>query len=107
MAIHIRRREFVVTVGSAAHAQQGQLRRVGVLIGLATDDPETKSRIAAFLQGMEKQGWSEGHNLYYRSTIAGLAQTQTANASGRTPVGMVKLRQTAIESALTKGLSGA
>jgi putative tryptophan/tyrosine transport system substrate-binding protein len=66
----LKRREFITLLGGAAavwplvaRAQQGRLRRVGVVVGLAADDPETKSRIGAFLQGMEKQGWSEGRNL--------------------------------------------
>src|SRR3989442_5792617 len=39
------------------------MRRIGVLVGLAEDDPETKARLAAFRQGLEKRGWSEGRNV--------------------------------------------
>jgi ABC-type uncharacterized transport system substrate-binding protein len=70
MAIHIRRREFIVALGSAvawplaARAQQPErVRRIGVLTGLVEDDPENQARLAAFRLGLEKHGWSEGHNV--------------------------------------------
>jgi ABC transporter substrate binding protein len=76
--------EFITLLGSAAawpltaHAQQPeQIRRVGVLVGLAENDPEIKARLAGFRQGLEKFGWSEGSNLRidYRFAPAG-AQAQ-------------------------------
>lgn len=53
------------------------MRRIGVLIGFAEDDPEAKARLAAFRQGLEKRGWSEGRNVRidYRYAPAG-AQAQ-------------------------------
>jgi putative tryptophan/tyrosine transport system substrate-binding protein len=65
----MKRREFIAGLGAAAwplavRAQQGErLRRVGVLVGLAEDDPETQGRLAAFREGMQQRGWSEGRNL--------------------------------------------
>jgi len=66
----MKRREFIVGLGGtvawplAARAQQAErVRRVGVLIGLEPDDPETQARIAAFRQGMQEWGWREGRNL--------------------------------------------
>ena len=46
-------------------------------MGLAEDDPETKARLAAFRQGLEKRGWSEGRNVHidYRFAPA-IAQMQ-------------------------------
>jgi putative ABC transport system substrate-binding protein len=50
----MRRREFVILLGGgatvawplAARAQQAdRMRRIGVLMGLAEDDPETKARL--------------------------------------------------------------
>ena len=35
----------------AAHAQQSDVRRIGVLMPAAADDPELQARIGAFLQG--------------------------------------------------------
>jgi putative ABC transport system substrate-binding protein len=67
----MRRRDFITLVGGsavawplAARAQQsGQMRRIGVLMALARDDPEAQARIAAFVEGLQKLGWTEGHNL--------------------------------------------
>ncbi len=67
----MRRRDFIKAVaGSAAawplavRAQQGERkRRVGVLMGLAADDPEAQDRIAAFEQGLQQLGWTDGGNL--------------------------------------------
>jgi ABC transporter substrate binding protein len=38
-------------------------RRIGVLIGQAADDPQGKPRVAAFLQGLQQLGWTEGRNV--------------------------------------------
>src|SRR5215470_15765087 len=70
MAIHIRRRQFIVTLGGAAawplaaYAQQSErVRRIGVLMNTASDDAEGQARIAAFLQGLQQLGWTVGHNV--------------------------------------------
>jgi putative tryptophan/tyrosine transport system substrate-binding protein len=48
----------------AARAQQGdRIRRVGVLMGYAEDDPESQSWLAAFKQRLTALGWTEGRNL--------------------------------------------
>lgn len=77
----MRRREFIMLLGCtaairplAARAQQPErVRRVGVLVGLAENDPEMKERIAGLRQGLEKLGWVEGSNLRidYRFAPAG------------------------------------
>ena len=67
----MRRRKFITLLGGAAvtwplvaRAQQGErLRRIGVLMAFAEDDPEAKARLAAFRQGLEKRGWSEGRDV--------------------------------------------
>ena len=66
----MRRREFITLVGSAAvvplvaGAQQSEsMRRVGVLMSTAADDREGQARIAAFRQGLQKLGWTEGQNV--------------------------------------------
>jgi putative ABC transport system substrate-binding protein len=66
----IRRRDFITLLGGAAawplaaRAQQpGGMRRIGVLMNLAVDDPESQARIIAFVQGLQQLGWAEGRNL--------------------------------------------
>jgi putative ABC transport system substrate-binding protein len=66
----MRRREFITLLGGAAawplgaQAQQrGAMRRVGVLMNVAADDPESTARIAAFLKELQQLGWSDGRNL--------------------------------------------
>jgi putative tryptophan/tyrosine transport system substrate-binding protein len=67
----LKRREFVTLLGGvaaawplAARAQQPErMRRIGVLINLAADDPEGQAREAAFLQGLQQLGWTDGRNL--------------------------------------------
>jgi putative ABC transport system substrate-binding protein len=66
----MRRRDFITLLGGAAawplaaRAQQGErVRRVGVLLAFAEDDPGAKVRLAAFRQGLEKRGWSEGRDV--------------------------------------------
>ena len=39
------------------------MRRIGVLMSLAADDPEAQARIAAFLQGLQQLGWTDGRNV--------------------------------------------
>ena len=67
----MRRRTFIALVGGAAvawplaaRAQQGErMRRIGVLIGATADDPDAQVRYAAFLQGLQQLGWTDGRNV--------------------------------------------
>jgi putative ABC transport system substrate-binding protein len=75
----IKRREFITLLGGAAaawplaaRAQQGnRMRRIGVLLTLATDDPEGQARIAAFLHGLQQLGWTDGRNVQIDTRWAG------------------------------------
>jgi putative ABC transport system substrate-binding protein len=65
----MRRRDLITLIGGAtawplaAHAQQpDQVRRIGVLMHLAADDPEGQARFTAFLQGLQQLGWTDGRN---------------------------------------------
>ena len=67
----MKRRQFITLLGSgaaawplAARAQQSErMRRIGVLMNLAADDPEAQVRLAAFHQGLQELGWTVGRNL--------------------------------------------
>jgi putative ABC transport system substrate-binding protein len=48
----------------AAHGQQHErMRRIGVLMNLASDDAEGQMRLAAFQQELQRLGWSVGENV--------------------------------------------
>jgi len=77
------RRQFITLIGSAtawplvARAQQpDRMRRIGTLQSLPADDPEAKARIAAFQQGLQQSGWSDGRNVQidYRWGASGDAE---------------------------------
>ena len=65
------RREFITLLGGAAaawplaaRAQSGErVRRIGALMYLAADDPESPARVAAFARGLQELGWIEGGNI--------------------------------------------
>jgi putative tryptophan/tyrosine transport system substrate-binding protein len=71
MAIHIRRREFIALLGGATAAwplaasaqQESRARRVGILLSAAATEAEYQAYLAAFVQEMQRLGWSEGQNL--------------------------------------------
>src|SRR4051812_45045174 len=66
----MRRREFLGVLGGtavawplAARAQQPErMRRIGMLMAAAADDPEFQARVAAFLQSLQQLGWVDGRN---------------------------------------------
>ena len=66
----MRRREFIGLLGGAAtwplaaRAQQSErMRRIGVLMNRTATDLEGRARIAAFQQGLQQLGWSDGRNI--------------------------------------------
>src|SRR6266436_1355762 len=67
----MKRRDFITLLGGAAgwplaaRAQQSERpQRVGMLIGVG-DDAQGQARLAAFRQGMQDLGWSEGRNIRF------------------------------------------
>src|SRR3954454_5829392 len=67
----MKRRDFIAFLGAGAAAwplavgaqQPERMRHIGVLVGLAEDDPESQARSAAFAQGLAQLGWAEGRNV--------------------------------------------
>ena len=66
----MKRRDFITTVASAiawpltVRAQQpDRIRRIGVFMNLAADDPQSSKEISAFLDGLRERGWAPGSSL--------------------------------------------
>jgi len=84
------RRAFITLLGGAAvtwplaaRAQQPErMRRIGVLMALFEDDPDSRPRVEAFQQGLEKLGWTLGRNVRidYRWARGDLEGTRAAVA---------------------------
>src|SRR5262245_50811855 len=96
MAIHIRRREFIFTLGGvaawplAARAQQQaeRMRLIGVLMGGPKSDPEDQARLAAFLDELHQLGWTDGRNVRIETRYAvgaDLYRTYAAELLGLAP----------------------
>ena len=75
----MRRRDFVALAGIVAAgwpftagAQQGErVRRIGVLLPAAADDPDFQAWLGAFLQELARLGWSIGRNVRIDTRWAG------------------------------------
>ena len=75
----MKRRDFITLVGAiaagcpfAARAQQAaRLRRLGVLMSLAADDPRTKAQLAGLRDGLAQLGWVEGSTIHCDYRFAG------------------------------------
>ena len=66
----IKRRTFIAGLGSTAawpvvaRAQQPErMRRIGVLMSYAEDNPVGQARLTAFLEGLRQLGWADGRNV--------------------------------------------
>src|SRR5215813_10888482 len=66
----MKRREFITLIGGAAvwplagRAQQPErMRRIGVLMNMAADDPTGQTRLLAFAQALAQAGWTDGRNV--------------------------------------------
>jgi len=106
----MRRREFIAGLSGAAmwplvaNAQRSErMRRVGMLTGIADDDAQNEARNVAFLQELQKLGWTEGRNVRiemragagnpatirkYAAELVAL-EPDVIVGSGATPVGLL------------------
>jgi putative ABC transport system substrate-binding protein len=67
----MKRRAFITLLGGSAVAwplmasaqEREQMRRIGMLMPLPVDDPQSQRRATAFFKGLQKLGWTEGRNV--------------------------------------------
>jgi putative ABC transport system substrate-binding protein len=108
----MRRREFIALLGgiatwpAASRAQQvGHVRRVCVLMGLAASDPQGQVEAAAFKQGLQELGWTEGHNLESKYSWSG-GEPDRLQTSAKELIGLqcqvIVARSTPVVAALLK-----
>jgi putative tryptophan/tyrosine transport system substrate-binding protein len=75
----MRRRDFFTLLGGAAAAwplavraqQREKMRRIGVLLNAAADDPDFQAWVGAFQQGLAQAGWIIGRNVRIDTRWAG------------------------------------
>ena len=71
----MRRREFIAALGGAAawplvaRAQTERVRRIGVLMG--ADDTDLRASYAAFVEALQRLGWTDGRNVQIETRWAG------------------------------------
>jgi putative tryptophan/tyrosine transport system substrate-binding protein len=85
MAFNLGRRKFIAALGAAAawpltaQAQQAErMQRIGALFGVSADNAEGQADLAAFLQGLQQLGWTNGRNVHIdtRWTAGNAADTR-------------------------------
>jgi putative ABC transport system substrate-binding protein len=93
----MRRRTFIMLLGGAAVArplavraqQPDRVRRIAVLMNNAEGDPEGQARAAAFRQGLQALGWTEGKNLridwHWTAGDVGRIRSDVTELAGRPP----------------------
>jgi putative ABC transport system substrate-binding protein len=105
----MQRREFIkIIAGSAlvwplaAHAELGErVRRIGVLLARAADDPEATEDIGAFAQGLAELGWTIGRNVRIEYRYA----ANDPEASGKYAKEMVALAPDVVLAAGTPSVA--
>jgi putative ABC transport system substrate-binding protein len=75
----LKRRAVIKLLGGAAAAwplaaraqKDGQVRRVGVIMGFAENDEVWRAYLANFRQGLQELGWTEGRNIRFDYRFTG------------------------------------
>jgi putative ABC transport system substrate-binding protein len=85
----MKRRELITLFGGLAAAwplaaraqQEEQIPRIGVLLPNEKGDAQTRDRLKAFEQALQKLGWTDGSNLHIERRWAGTDQQQLRDAA--------------------------
>ena len=96
MSAKIKRRDFITLIGGAAawplaaRAQQREkMRRIGVLLNAAADDPDFQAWVGAFMQALALLGWTIGRNVRidtrWATANAGEIRRQAAELAALAP----------------------
>jgi putative ABC transport system substrate-binding protein len=102
----MRRREFITLVGGmvawpvAAWGQRAGMRRIGIIMNLAADDPEALHRITAFVQSLQQLGWTDGRNMQ----IIGRWAAGNADISRKYAAELVALGPDVVLASITPGV---
>src|SRR5438477_2733991 len=86
----MRRRDFITLLGGTAaswpltaRAQLEGVRRIGMLMAHAENDPEFLAYVAAFREGLQKLGWTEGRNIRIDSRWGALDDAESRQRSAK------------------------
>src|SRR5262249_61580170 len=87
----MRRRELITLLGGAAaawplaaRAQRGErMRQIGMLMAHSESDPEFEAYVAAFREGLQKLGWTEGRNIRIESRWGALDDAEVRQRSAK------------------------
>src|SRR5947209_11346736 len=86
----MKRRDFIAFLGGAAaawplavRAQRDRVRTIGVLMPHAESDPEFQAYLAAFREGLQKLGWTEGRNIRIDSRWGALDDAESRQRSAK------------------------
>ena len=82
----MRRRDFIAALGGAAAMPltaraQERVRFLGLLLGFREDDPDGRTRLAAFEQELKRLGWTSGGNLRTEYRFTADPQQRRRNAA--------------------------
>jgi putative ABC transport system substrate-binding protein len=69
--------------------QPNQVRRIGVLMAHAESDPEFQAYLAAFREGLQELGWTEGRNIRIDSRWGALDDAESRQRAAK---GLIALK---------------
>jgi putative tryptophan/tyrosine transport system substrate-binding protein len=109
----MRRRDFITIAGglavawplAAAAQQSGRVRRIGVIMNYAEDDPEGQARYSALLKRLKELGWGAGRDIQIDGRwVAGKTDLMQAYAAElvRLPVDIIIANSTPLLAELKR-----